>query len=91
MAKLHHPRRYRPIIRLAEDQGIDTQEELAAMLGLHRTTLNSRLMERSEWTGNDIRKICQVLNIPRERIGELFFPDVPSEEISPSRSDLRVG
>lgn len=75
-----HPRKYRPIVRLAEDMGFDTQAELAETLGWHRNSLNDRLMEKVEWTGKDIRKMCEVLRIPQERIGALFFPDVPCME-----------
>lgn len=68
--------------RLAEDQGFETQEDLAAASGIHPRTINKRLNRqggKSSWSPNEIVAICNVLHIPQEQIGYYFFPDVEPE------------
>lgn len=64
--------------RLYEDKGM-LQYELSKLSGVPDDTLKSRLNtpeEESSWRGCEIRKLCKVLHIPQEQIGEYFFPKV---------------
>lgn len=67
--------------RLIEDQGLE-QQELAAMAGISTRTLSKRLNAPEDdggWLFKEITAICKVVGIPREQIGEYFFPEVKKE------------
>lgn len=70
-------RKYIKLRRLVEDADLD-QRTLASLAGLGESTLSKRLNgPAGQWRGYEIEGICRAVHIPRERIGELFFPDVP--------------
>lgn len=72
-------KRYIQLRRLVEDADLD-HKTLAALAGLGESTLSKRLNgPAGQWRGYEIEGICKAVHIPRERIGELFFPDVPSK------------
>ena len=73
-------RKYIKLRRLVEDADLD-QRTLAAMAGLGESTLSKRLNgPAGQWRGYEIEGICKAVHIPRERIGELFFPDMTPDE-----------
>lgn len=64
--------------RLIEDADF-SQKELAARVDMGESTLNLRLgapESAGAWRWYEIVAICQLLNIPQEKIGEYFFPEV---------------
>lgn len=70
-------RKYIKLRRLVEDADLD-QRTLANLAGLGESTLSKRLNgPADQWRGYEIMGICRAAGIPRERIGELFFPDLP--------------
>lgn len=69
-------RKYIQLRRLVEDADLD-QKALAAQAGIGESTLSKRLNgPADQWRGYEIMGICKAAGIPRERIGELFFPDL---------------
>lgn len=56
--------------------------EVAEALGVNKNTLSARLRGTSAtgWTHREICTICELLGIPREEIGEYFFPSVAGKE-----------
>lgn len=68
--------------RLYEDEGM-LQKEFAALAGVPLDTLRMRINtpeEKSTWKSCEIMKICKVLHIPQEQIGEYFFPTIKKGE-----------
>lgn len=54
--------------------------ELAQVTGIAQSTLSRRMRGAQPWTSDEIKTICQVLNIPQEQIGAYFFPDLEKED-----------
>lgn len=50
-----------------------TQEQLAEAIGVSKTTLSSKLNNQFYFTSKEMYAICEVLNIPKDEIGEYFF------------------
>lgn len=50
-----------------------TQAAFAKALGISVCTLSQRLNGVSEWTAKEIRKACELLEIPPEEIPAYFF------------------
>lgn len=70
------------LLRLAEDQGVET-DELAAQAGIVPRTLRNRFTSPESggtWRWEEINGICKALHIPQEQIGEYFFPKVEKGE-----------
>lgn len=68
--------------RLYEDEGF-LQKELAEQSGIPLDTLKGRLNapeDKGRWKACEIVKLCKVLHIPQEQIGEYFFPAIAKEE-----------
>ena len=68
--------------RLYEDEGM-LQYELSELSGVPLDTLRMRINtpeEKSTWKSCEIMKICKVLHIPQEQIGEYFFPKAEKGE-----------
>lgn len=50
-----------------------TQAEFAEALGISECALSKKLNNRSEWTGAEMQKACELLNSGPEKIREYFF------------------
>lgn len=50
-----------------------TQAHFAQDMGMSDCTLSHKLNGRSEWTAHEIRKACQLLEIPGDDIKLYFF------------------
>lgn len=53
------------------------QNEVARAAGMAPSTLCSRMQGKQPFTAWEISRIAEVLNIPREQIGEFFFEPSP--------------
>lgn len=51
----------------------DTQRSFAEALGMSQNLLSYRLQGRTQFRSDEIYKVCQMLDIPQEQIGEYFF------------------
>ena len=54
--------------------------DLADKLGLSRPSISSRMTGKKPWRPEEIATLCDLLGIPREEIGEYFFPEVKSRK-----------
>ena len=52
---------------------LGTQGKLAEELELDETTISNKLNSNTYFTQKEIIKICSILNISHEKIGEYFF------------------
>lgn len=50
-----------------------TQSAFALAIGLSACSVSKKLNGATEWTAEDIRKSCEVLDIPPEQIPKYFF------------------
>jgi transcriptional regulator with XRE-family HTH domain len=50
-----------------------TQTAFANALCISACAVSQKLNGRSEWTAGEIRRACQVLNIPLEELQDYFF------------------
>lgn len=50
-----------------------TQAVFARSMGLSECVLSQKLNGRSEWAADEIRKACELLDIPAEEIHLYFF------------------
>ncbi|MBS6136372.1 MAG: DUF739 family protein [Faecalibacterium prausnitzii] len=74
-------KKYISLRRRIEDAGY-SQQELAEKVGMGVSTLSKRMgncVGSGEWRSSEITAICKVVGIPREQIGEYFFPEVKKE------------
>ena len=53
-----------------------TQGGLARAIGMHPSTLSSKLAGRTQWSYMDVEKICRVLGIPMADAPNFFTPRV---------------
>ena len=54
-----------------------TQADFAEALGISECSLSKKLNDRSEWTGTEMKKACELLHSGPEMIRAYFFtPDV---------------
>lgn len=51
----------------------DTQRSFAEALGMSQNVLSYRLQGRTQFRSDELYKVCQMLDIPQEQIGEYFF------------------
>lgn len=51
----------------------DTQRSFAEALGMSQNVLSYRLQGRTQFRSDEIYKVCLMLDIPQEQIGEYFF------------------
>lgn len=51
----------------------DTQRSFAEALGMSQNLLSYRLQGRTQFRSDEIYKVCKMLDIPQEQIGEYFF------------------
>lgn len=51
----------------------DTQRSFAEALGMSQNVLSYRLQGRTQFRSDEIYKVCQMLDIPQEQIGEYFL------------------
>lgn len=50
-----------------------TQEAFANALGKSACAVSQKLNDKTEWTAAEIRKACEILGIPREKVPIYFF------------------
>jgi len=53
-----------------------TQAVLAQRMGLSHAALSDKLNEKSDFSRNEISKMCDILGIPRSEIDVYFFTEV---------------
>lgn len=53
-----------------------TQETLSKVLGISETTLNLSLNNKRNFKQDEMLKICEVLNIPKDCLTEYFFAHI---------------
>lgn len=63
---------YSKLLGRIKEKGF-TQESLAIAIGMSVPTMSLKLNNKSFFTQPEIRKICDLLDIPADRIGEYFF------------------
>ena len=61
------------------------QTALGEALGRSSTYMSARMMLYREWTWGDIRRMCDLLEIPHEKAWD-FFPLPPKGEDKPCRN-----
>ena len=54
--------------------------EVSRESGISQPTFSRRMMGAMPWTSDEIAALCRVLGIPRQQIGDYFFPDVEEED-----------
>lgn len=57
--------------RIVEKYG--SQEELAKAWGITRQAVSKKMTGKTRFSTDDIVKLVNLLDIPKERIGEYFF------------------
>ena len=57
--------------KITEEYG--TQYNFAMALGLSERSLSLKLNNKVRWKDTDIKKSCELLNIPVEEVGQYFF------------------
>lgn len=50
-----------------------TQKELASMIGITNQTLSLKMSGKVQFKQKEIKKISEILNIPKNEIGQYFF------------------
>ena len=50
-----------------------TQKAFANKMGVNVATLNSKLNGKAVWSLKEIENVCELLDIPANKIGEYFF------------------
>ena len=50
-----------------------TYGRFADAMGMHRNSLENKLLGRTQWRQRDIAKACRLLGIKKQLIGEYFF------------------
>lgn len=60
--------------------------EVAASIGVSTSTMSLRLCGKKPWATKEINDICELLNIPQERVGEYFFPHIAKENKEDEKS-----
>lgn len=51
----------------------NTQEKFAESMNMATTSLSFRLNNQLQWTQREMKKACQLLNIPEEEVAIYFF------------------
>lgn len=51
----------------------ETQGDFAAAMGLSQTTITAKVKGRIDWKQTEMRKACELLGIPIEKVYEYFF------------------
>lgn len=51
----------------------ETQGAFAAAMGLSETTITAKLKGRIDWKRSEIRKACELLDIPLAELVDYFF------------------
>lgn len=54
--------------------------EVAQATGIAQPTFSRRMNGSQPWCADEITALCRLLNIPQEKIGYYFFPEVAKEE-----------
>lgn len=47
--------------------------QLASTIPSSRTTLSEKLGNKKTFRQDDIKRICEILNIPKSKVGDYFF------------------
>lgn len=59
--------------RIIEKYG--TQDEFAKEYGISRVVLSKKMNNKCSFTSNDIIRMSEMLNIPKEEVGAYFFTE----------------
>lgn len=59
--------------RIKEKAG--TQEELAKKMNVSSASISYKLSGRTQFSQKDIKRLCEILDIPADKIGVYFFAD----------------
>lgn len=51
----------------------ETETAFAAKMGMNRSTMSSRLTQKSDFSAEEIWKACQILSLTPDQIGDYFF------------------
>lgn len=62
-----------PKLRGAIREKFGTQEAFACAMGMHPTTLSSKLQSRVDWTRKEMERVGSLLGIPKEELMSYFF------------------
>lgn len=62
-----------PFLRGRIRARFSTQSAFAKALGMSECALSKKLNGHTEWTAGEIRKACEILNIPLNEIPLYFF------------------
>lgn len=55
-------------------------EEVAQAAGITLPTFGRRMRGNAPWLTSEIKAVCKIVDIPRNEIGEYFFPDMNEEQ-----------
>lgn len=69
---------YNKLLGKVKEKGF-TLEVLAKMIGINVSTLSQKLNNKSEFRQDEIKRICKVIGIEMNDIGEYFFYQKTSE------------
>lgn len=58
---------------------IGSRRELAEKLGINETTLSNKLNNKTDFSREEMRKICKILDEPLIKIIEYFFTEAVRE------------
>lgn len=58
---------------------IGSRRELAEKLGINETTLSNKLNNKTDFSREEMKKICQILDEPLIKIIEYFFTETVRE------------
>lgn len=50
-----------------------TQSEVAQKIGISTQSLNYKLLNKTEFKVDEAYRLCNVLDIPKETMGDIFF------------------
>lgn len=72
---------FKELRRLIDDADM-MHAEVAERIGRSKVYFSARITGRADWSLSDIRALCALLNIPQERVGFYFLPDVPTGAVT---------
>ena len=58
---------------------IGSRRELADKLGINETTLSNKLNNKTDFSREEMKKICKILDEPLYKIVEFFLPETVRE------------
>lgn len=49
------------------------QSDVAKKIGVSHQSFNYKLHNKTEFKVDEVNRVCEVLDIPKDRLGEIFF------------------